>query len=152
MLNNISAIDLAGPVPCRPNCCQMLTRINRLVDQSLSLEKLNERLQDLPVQLERPQARPWHPLVWEAIHSGQIIGVKTAVLLAVLRGTMDTEAPIRGYTQTSRQYLESVNRLLGWHRTLTPESLQPYFGPQLPDSGIANALTPAVHLKSPVAP
>nr|ADO19036.1 hypothetical protein Nfla_2902 [Nostoc flagelliforme str. Sunitezuoqi] len=37
------------------------------------------------------------------------LGLDAEVFLSILIGAMDTEAPIRGYTQTSRQYLEKLH-------------------------------------------
>ncbi|MEM1368014.1 MAG: ferritin-like domain-containing protein, partial [Cyanobacteria bacterium P01_H01_bin.15] len=39
------------------------------------------------------------------IKPGQVIGLKLPVFLAIVAGCINTEAPIRGYTETSRAYL-----------------------------------------------
>ncbi len=92
--------------------CDFLTiqhRIRFLVDRYVAAEKLHERLQDLPIQFQNPQPRPWKVIDWQAINRNQIIGIEPEVFLSILIGAMDTEAPIRGYTQTSRQYLENLH-------------------------------------------
>lgn len=101
--------DLAGFVYTRPNYFQIQHRIGSLADNYLSIEKLCDRLQDLPIQFENPQPRPWKYINWEAISPNQIIGLEKEVFLSILKGAMDTEAPIRAYTQTSRQYLENLH-------------------------------------------
>ncbi|GAB1539574.1 hypothetical protein NUACC21_22410 [Scytonema sp. NUACC21] len=111
MISTLSPIshDLAGQIHSHPNYFQIQRRIRSLADYYLSVEKLCERLQDLPVQFKNPQSRPWKPINWEAISPNQIIGLDAEVFLSILVGAMDTEAPIRGYTQTSRQYLEKLH-------------------------------------------
>ena len=84
-------------------------QLRLLIDHHLSSEHLHDRLQDLPLQFADPQPRPWQPIDWHAIDQTQIVGINPAVFLAVLVGAIDTEAPIRQYTQTSRQYLESIH-------------------------------------------
>ncbi|MBD2440052.1 ferritin-like domain-containing protein [Nostoc sp. FACHB-110] len=84
-------------------------RISALIDDYLAVEKLHNRLQDLPVQWQNPQPRPWKIIDWQQINRDQIIGINAEVFLSILIGAMDTEAPIRGYTQTSRQYLEKLH-------------------------------------------
>jgi hypothetical protein len=84
-------------------------RIQALIDRYLTLDHLSDRLTDLPQQFVQPQPRPWQPIDWAAIQSDQIIGLDRAIFLAILKGTLDTEAPIRGYTQTSRQYLAHLH-------------------------------------------
>lgn len=79
-----------------------------LLDHYFSIAHLNDRLQDLPHQFHHPQPRPWKPSDWQAIAIDQIVGIEPQVFLSILRGAIDTEAPIRGYTQTSRQYLEPI--------------------------------------------
>ncbi|MCC5640049.1 ferritin-like domain-containing protein [Nostoc sp. CHAB 5844] len=91
------------------NYWQIQRRIHSLIDNCLAAEKLHERLQDLPMQFTNPQPRPWKLIDWQAINRNQIIGIAPEVFLSILIGAMDTEAPIRGYTQTSRQYLEKLH-------------------------------------------
>ncbi|MDJ0702903.1 MAG: ferritin-like domain-containing protein [Leptolyngbyaceae cyanobacterium MO_188.B28] len=100
--------DLAGQFYASPNYHQIQSRINCLVDIYIADKKLSDRLQDLPGQFENPQPRPWKPIDWRAVQADQIVGVDPAVFVSILAGTIDTEAPIRGYTQTSRQYLEKL--------------------------------------------
>ncbi len=89
----------------QPYLQQMRQRIGLLVEQYLSEEVLCDRIQDLPQQFQNPQPRRWGRLDWQGIDPVQIIGVDPLVFIAILAGSIDTELPIRGYTQTSRQYL-----------------------------------------------
>ena len=98
--------DLAGTLPPRPQARHLYSRVNHLVNDYLSMDELSARLEDLPQQFSSPQPRPWQPIVWSAIGPDQVIGIDPAVFAAVLAGAINTEAPIRGYTQASRQYLE----------------------------------------------
>lgn len=75
----------------------------------IAVEKLHERLQDLSTQFANPQSRPWKLIDWQTINRNQIIGLDAEVFLSILIGAMNTEAPIRSYTQTSRQYLEKLH-------------------------------------------
>ncbi len=111
MLNILSprAEDLAGQSYPHPHYFQTQYRIRSLIDGYLAVEKLHERLQDLPIQFDNSQPRPWKLINWQAINRNQIIGIDAEVFLAILIGAMDTEAPIRGYTQTSREYLEKLH-------------------------------------------
>ncbi|RCJ37907.1 hypothetical protein A6770_14045 [Nostoc minutum NIES-26] len=111
MLNTLSPLaeDLAGQSYPYPDYFQTQHRICSLIDHYLAVEKLQDRLQDLPLQFENPQPRPWKPIDWQAINRNQIIGIDVEIFLSILMGAMDTEAPIRGYTQTSRQYLEKLH-------------------------------------------
>lgn len=84
-------------------------RINFFIKHYLAKKELDERLTELPSQFKQPQARPWIPIDWQSIHREQVIGIDIEVFLSVLVGAMDTEAPIRGYTQTSRQYLNKLH-------------------------------------------
>ncbi|MBD2355424.1 ferritin-like domain-containing protein [Tolypothrix sp. FACHB-123] len=104
MLNTASAQSFSSS-----HYWQIQHRIHSLIDNYLAAAKLQERLQDLPLQFTNPQPRPWKPINWQAINRNQIIGIKPEVFLSILIGAMDTEAPIRGYTQTSRQYLEKLH-------------------------------------------
>jgi hypothetical protein len=109
MSTNSSAIDLAGRVYLQPNYWQIQKRVNYLVNNYLSLEILRDRLQDLPVQFERHQVRIWQPIDWYAISPQQILGIDREIFLSILIGTINTEAPIRSYTKTSRQYLAKIH-------------------------------------------
>jgi hypothetical protein len=109
MFDYSSTIDLAGSLCQQPNCFQIQKRINYLIDRYLSLEKLRDRLEDLPTQFNHPQPRLWQPIDWYAINSEQIIGIDKQIFLSILIGTINTEAPIRNYTQTSRQYLSKIH-------------------------------------------
>jgi hypothetical protein len=84
-------------------------RLKELLNQYFSLAHLNDRIQDLPRQFHHPQPRSWKPIDWQAISLDKIVGIHPQVFLAIVQGAIDTEAPIRGYTQTSRQYLEPLD-------------------------------------------
>ena len=84
-------------------------RINVLLDRYLTFEHLYDRLQDLPHQFNQPQPRSWNAIDWHAIHPSQIVGIELEVFRSILVGAINTEAPIRGYTQASRQYLEMLH-------------------------------------------
>ncbi|HEY9849164.1 MAG TPA: ferritin-like domain-containing protein [Leptolyngbyaceae cyanobacterium] len=90
-------------------CVQRKQQLKELLNHYFSTAHLNDRLQDLPHQFDYPQPRPWKPINWQAIALDQIVEMESQVFLAILRGAIDTEAPIRGYTQTSRQYLEFLD-------------------------------------------
>ena len=101
--------DLAGEVCFRPNFWQTKTRINYLIDEYLSIDKLCDRLSDLPQQFTNPQPRKWTKINWQDIHPEQVIGLEINIFLSIIKGALDTEAPIRDYTQASRQYLEPIH-------------------------------------------
>jgi hypothetical protein len=84
----------------------ILQRLQQSISEHLSLAQLNHSLAELPAQFEQPRTRPWRKIDWQSIDPSQIHGIEVEVFLAILQGSMDTEAPIRGYTQVSRQYLE----------------------------------------------
>ena len=86
-----------------------IQHINSLIKNYLASKELHDRLKDLSSQFNQPQARAWKPIDWQSINYEQITGIDSQVFLSVLVGAMDTEAPIRGYTQTSRQYLEKLH-------------------------------------------
>ena len=102
-------IDLAGEVCFCPNFWQTKTRINYLIDEYLSTKELCDRLEDLPKQFQDPQPRKWSSINWQDINPEQVIGIELDIFLSIIKGALDTEAPIRGYTQTSRQYLEPIH-------------------------------------------
>ncbi|BAY77644.1 hypothetical protein NIES25_41110 [Nostoc linckia NIES-25] len=111
MLHTLSPVaeDSAPQSYPSPGYFQTQQRIRFLVDRYVAAEKLHERLQDLLIQFQHPQPRPWKLIDWQTINRNQIIGIEPQVFLSILIGAMDTEAPIRGYTQTSRQYLEKLH-------------------------------------------
>jgi hypothetical protein len=84
-------------------------KIKELINLYLSQPHLTDRLEDLPQQLNHPKPRKWALIDWQSINHNQIIGIDTQLFLAILKGSIDTEAPIRGYTQTSRQYLAPIH-------------------------------------------
>ncbi|MEO0488627.1 MAG: ferritin-like domain-containing protein, partial [Cyanobacteria bacterium J06659_2] len=98
-------VDLAGTVYSQPNLFQIQKRLRQLVQRYVTQDILRDRLEDLPQQFAHPSPRPWQAIDWQGIHPDQIIGIDPQIFLATLSGTIDTEAPIRGYTQASRQYL-----------------------------------------------
>ena len=79
--------------------------LQEMIQKHLTPEILSSHLEDLPGQFQAPCPRPWGPIDWNAIQAKQITGIDPLVFIAVLAGIADTEAPIRGYTQASRQYL-----------------------------------------------
>lgn len=83
--------------------------ISDLINTYLDRDRLNNLLQELPQQFQHPQPRKWARIDWQSINSDQIIGIEPQLFLAILKGSIDTEAPIRDYTQTSRQYLDAVH-------------------------------------------
>jgi hypothetical protein len=109
--------DLAGEVCFRPNFFQTKSRINYLIDKYLSHGQLGDRLEDLPQQFRHPEPRQWSTINWQDIHPEQVIGLELDIFLSILKGALDTEAPIREYAQTSRKYLEPIHpnmaRLVG---------------------------------------
>ena len=109
MSNYLSPGDLAGKVCFKPNFFQNRARIDFLITNYLSIDKLRDRLEDLPRQWRNPQPRPWQNINWQNINSEQILGIDLTVFLSIIAGAADTEAPIRGYTQTSRKYLAKIH-------------------------------------------
>ncbi|MGB3138637.1 MAG: hypothetical protein WBB18_17640 [Nodosilinea sp.] len=97
--------DLAGPWQSSPGPGQVRRRIATLTQRYITVDHLRDRLADLPYQFQKPQPRRWNPVNWAAIHPEQVIGISLDTFCAILLGTINTEAPIRGYTQASRQYL-----------------------------------------------
>ncbi|MBV6625607.1 MAG: ferritin-like domain-containing protein [Rivularia sp. (in: Bacteria)] len=104
-----SHINRENNANCDTNYWQIQQNIKSLIKYYLTKEELNERLKDLPLQLQQPQPRPWKPIDWQSINCEQIIGIDLEVFLSILIGAIDTEAPIRGYTQTSRLYLQKLH-------------------------------------------
>ncbi|NJM75706.1 MAG: ferritin-like domain-containing protein [Acaryochloridaceae cyanobacterium RU_4_10] len=102
-------MDSAGNFTPQPNLWQTQRRIQALIQTYLSADVLCDRLSDLPLQFQTPQPRPWRRLNWQSVNASQIIGIEPLVFIAILAGSADTEEPIRGYTQTSRQYLEPLH-------------------------------------------
>ena len=84
-------------------------RIKYLVQHYLSIEHLNDCLGDRPLQFNNPKVRPWQQIDWQAVSPEQVVGIKLEVFLKILTGAINTEAPIRDYTQTSRQYLQTIH-------------------------------------------
>jgi hypothetical protein len=104
------------------------TIIQKLVANHLSSVHLTDRLQDLPQQFQQPKPRKWAIIDYGTINASQIVGIEPALFLAILQGTIDTEAPIHGYTHTSRQYLEKIHapmaQFVGGTLDATGEKLQ----------------------------
>jgi hypothetical protein len=93
----------------KSNYLQIRQRIHKLTHHYLSKEQLDDRLKELPQQFLQPKPRQWKAIDWQAIAPDLLIGIELPTFLAVLKGSIDTEAPIRGYTQTSRRYLENLH-------------------------------------------
>ncbi len=83
--------------------------IRSLIAEYLDPLTLNIKLQELPQQFDRPQPRKWARIEWQNLNCDQIVGIEPQLFLAILKGAIDTEAPIRDYTQTSRQYLAPIH-------------------------------------------
>ncbi|MBD1914625.1 MULTISPECIES: ferritin-like domain-containing protein [Cyanophyceae] len=98
--------DLAGPWQASFSPRLANQRIAALTRRYVTVEHLSDRLADLPHQFQDPQPRRWNPVNWADIFPDQISGIALETFCAILLGTINTEAPIRGYTQASRQYLE----------------------------------------------
>lgn len=109
MNNYQPTIDLAGEVCFCPNFWQTKTRINHLIKTYVRPEILSDRFEDLPQQFINPQPRQWDKINLQEIDPEQIIGIELDLFTAILRGALDTEAPIRDYAQTSRKYLEPIH-------------------------------------------
>ena len=104
-----SRTDLAGIAPPSPHLKHIQPRIQGLILSYLSFAQLDRHLTELPQQFVQPTTRPWQPIEWQHIDQTQIIGLEPDIFLAILLGATETEAPIRDYTQTSRQYLSPVH-------------------------------------------
>ncbi|MEO0947110.1 MAG: ferritin-like domain-containing protein [Cyanobacteria bacterium J06641_5] len=101
--------DLAGPLPTPFAPLAIKMRLDTLCDRYCNRTYLDGLIADLPAQLARPAARPWATIAWESIDRGQILDIAPEFFLAILAGAAATEAPIRGYSQASRQYLDRIN-------------------------------------------
>jgi hypothetical protein len=88
------------------------TTIQDLINNYLSQTHLNDRLQELPKQFNHPHPRKWARIDWQSIDCDLIVGIEPKLFLAILKGAIDTEAPIRDYTHTSRQYLDPIHPLM----------------------------------------
>jgi hypothetical protein len=109
MFNHSAPISLTDNINTRSPIFLSKNQIDRLIDQYLTIQQLQTHLEDLPAQIANPQARSWQTIAWHKITREQIIGIKPETFLAIIVGALNTEAPIRGYTKTSRKYLELVN-------------------------------------------
>ena len=83
--------------------------IRSLIAEYLNPVILNTKLRELPQQFDCPQPRKWARIEWQNLNCDQIVGIEPQLFLAILKGAIDTEAPIRDYTQTSRQYLAPMH-------------------------------------------
>jgi hypothetical protein len=86
-----------------------VNEINGLLAEYLSADRLNECLADLPRQFGRQKIRPWSKIDWRKIDASQVVDLDLDVFLTIVRGALDTEAPISEYTNTSRQYLAPIH-------------------------------------------
>ena len=93
------------PLPC----ADKRTHIRWLICQYLSFDILHDRLQDLPSQFTTPQPRPWSNINRTAISPQQLHNFDLDIYLAIVVAAIETEIPIRGYSQTSRQYLKTLH-------------------------------------------
>lgn len=109
MPSNRFTLDLAGYCLTDPSYLQTRARINYLINRYLSIDILSEKLADLPRQFVTPHVRPWEPIDWAAIDSDQIVGIDPHLFTLVLSGAMEIEAPVRGYSQESWHYLQSLH-------------------------------------------
>jgi hypothetical protein len=99
--------------PHDPNLAKChLAKINCLVNIYLDRTHLTDLLTDLSQQFIHPQPRRWALIDWDRININQIVNIEPELFLAILQGAIDTEAPIRDYTQTSRQYLAPIHPLM----------------------------------------
>ncbi len=85
------------------------TTTQTLISNYLSLDCLNDRVRELPCQFNRPYPRKWARIDWQSISLDAIVGIEPQLFLAILKGAIDTEAPIHDYTHTSRQYLHPIH-------------------------------------------
>ncbi|MEO1298438.1 MAG: ferritin-like domain-containing protein, partial [Cyanobacteria bacterium J06636_16] len=104
----LRSLDLAGEWKVHADRLQILKRIRQLTERYVNEAVLRDRLEELPAQFECPTVRPWGAINWREVHVGQLVGIEPETFCALLHGTINTEAPIRGYTQSSRQYLENL--------------------------------------------
>ncbi len=105
----VDYFDLAGYCDCEPSYAQIRSRLQYLLDSYLSPHILSQRLIDLPQQFTQPQPRPWETINWQAINPDQIIGIDPQLFLSVIAASVEIEAPIRAYSQLSRQYLAEIH-------------------------------------------
>ncbi|WP_373538938.1 ferritin-like domain-containing protein [Chamaesiphon sp.] len=89
-----------------------LVTIKELIHIYFDRAHLTDRLQELPRQFEQPQPRKWARIDWQSINCALIIGIEPQLFLAIIQGAIDTEAPIRDYAHTSRQYLDPIQPLM----------------------------------------
>lgn len=97
--------DLAGSWSPDLGVFQIQRRIAALTERYVTVGHLQDRLEDLPQQFTCPQPRRWASIPWAEIGPDQVSGIPLKTFCQILLGTINTEAPIRGYTQASRQYL-----------------------------------------------
>lgn len=100
--------DLAGEFDTELGWLQILQRVRTLRQRYVTKAILRDRLEALPRQLKQPTVRPWGAIAWHEVQPHQLVGIDRETFCATLLGTINTEAPIRGYTQSSRQYLERL--------------------------------------------
>ena len=103
--STLCSLDLAGEWNTDLGLLQILKRIRCLTERYVNESVLRDRLEELPVQFECPNVRRWGAIDWRSIHSDQLVGIDCDTFCNLLLGTINTEAPIRDYTQSSRQYL-----------------------------------------------
>ncbi len=102
-------LDLAGYCPENPSYLQMRTRINHLINRYMSVDRLSDHLSDLPTQFTQPHTRHWEPIDWTAISPDQIIGIDPTIFIQLLSSATEIEIPIRGYSEESWHYLQTLH-------------------------------------------
>jgi hypothetical protein len=102
-------IDLAGYCPTRPHYLQMRSRINHLIGRYMDCDRLSGHLADLPLQFTQPHTRHWEPIDWQGISTAQIIGINPQIFTQLLASATEIEIPIRGYSEESWHYLQSLH-------------------------------------------
>ena len=67
MLHTLSPLteNLAAQTYSPPHYFQIQRRIHSLAKRHLAVERLHDRLQDLPIQFHHPQPRPWKTIDWQ---------------------------------------------------------------------------------------
>ena len=100
--------DLAGEFDTNLALPQILKRIQVLRQRYVTKAILHDYLAELPHQFEHPTLRPWEKIAWGDVCPDQLVSINRDTFCALLLGAINTEAPIRDYTQSSRQYLEAL--------------------------------------------
>jgi hypothetical protein len=102
-------LDLAGYCPPKPSYLQIRARINHLINHYMCVDRLSDHLSDLPTQFVQPHTRHWEPIDWKAISTDQIIGIDPTIFVQLLSSATEIEIPIRGYSEESWHYLQTLH-------------------------------------------